>query len=561
VGELWDQLLRNRPIPNYFENTSPRKIFMNKLCRELNLLQDIEGVIRIPFLIKGQLIIPPEIDRARVEAAFSSLGRDTNYVKLENAQIIREKVIDRETLQYTGNYLYQVMPSINSKSLIEADIDKLVRGAYALSVDDTLDYLSSFAHILSNNMELVGRVLELTRRITEYPDAFLDSWAAAIYSTLADRETARQMIDTELSLWGQPGSAFLNGWVEVPARIQPETLPLQEAGLIQGIVTHNPASSASAIRAMPTRQLHITAGNTPEAAVISALRAVLTRAAAVIKLPFGGIITGSLLALAAASIPDHPLTRNLSLVYWQGGDEAVENDLFKPLAFDRIIVWGAPETVKSVQSRALYTRVVCFNPRYGVSLIGREAFGDNLKDVVLNASTDSLIYNQKACTSSLVHYIEGTGEQVNRYTELLRETLGLWDEARPQFVSPFTRGQIKRLRRGKYSSAGWYLNEKEGEFRSGVMVAPGEFDILDHPMCRLIVVRQMERLTDALNYLHPGVSAAGIYPEERRLELRDYAAARGVSGIFPLGQCERLFAGMPHDGMSILSQLVDWKNG
>jgi hypothetical protein len=179
---------------------------------------------------------------------------------------------------------------------------------------------------------------------------------------------------------------------------------------------------------MPTRQLHITAGNTPEAAIVSTLRAILTKSAAAVKMPSGGTLTGSLLALAAASIPDHPITRNLSLVYWQGGDESIENDLFRPNAFDRIIVWGAPESVKSIQSRALYTRTICFNPRYGVSFIGREAFGDNLQDAVLRASADSMIHNQKACTSSLVHYVEGTGEQVNRYAELLCRALSRWDE-------------------------------------------------------------------------------------------------------------------------------------
>ena len=79
-------------------------------------------------------------------------------------------------------------------------------------------------------------------------------------------------------------------------------------------------------------------------------------------------------------------------------------------------------------------------------------------------------------------------------------------------------------------------------------------------MCRLVIVRRVDNLSDAIKYLHPGVSTAGIYPEERRLLLRDLVAARGVSNILPLGKCERIFAGMPHDGMVVLNQLVDWKN-
>lgn len=40
-----------------------------------------------------------------------------------------------------------------------------------------------------------------------------------------------------------------------------------------------------------------------------------------------------------------------------------------------------------------------------------------------------------------------------------------------------------------------------------------------------------------------------------------YILAWGVSNVPPLGKCEKMFPGMPHDGMPVLSQLVDWKNG
>ena len=37
--------------------------------------------------------------------------------------------------------------------------------------------------------------------------------------------------------------------------------------------------------------------------------------------------------------------------------------------------------------------------------------------------------------------------------------------------------------------------------------------------------------------------------------------ARGVTNALPLGEVERMFGGMPHDGMMVLNDLVDWKNG
>ena len=295
--------------------------------------------------------------------------------------------------------------------------------------------------------------------------------------------------------------------------------------------------------------------------MVSALRLILSKSAGAIKMPFGSTLPGAMLGLAAwATVPDHPLTRNLSIVYWQGGDERVESVLVMPGAFDRIVVWGAPGAVASVQSRARFTKVVSFDPRYGVSLIGREAFGGDLGQVASLAAMDAMIYSQKACTASLVHYVEGSTGQVEAYGQHLLEILGQWDALAPPFPLPAVRGQLRRMRRGRYARADWRTNTKNGEHTSAIVLTPEEFDILDHPLSRLVVVRPVEDLTEVLTYLHAGVSTVGVYPESSRMALRDRIAARGVSNVLPLGQCERIVPGAPHDGMMVLSELVDWKS-
>jgi hypothetical protein len=138
--------------------------------------------------------------------------------------------------------------------------------------------------------------------------------------------------------------------------------------------------------------------------------------------------------------------------------------------------------------------------------------------------------------------------------------LGRWDTLAPPFVAPATRGQLKRLQRGKYAGADWHTNQRDDAFSSGVAVLAREFDILDHPMCRLVLVRPVDDLREALPAMNAAVSTVGVYPETRRLALRDAIGARGVSNILPLGECERVYPGAPQDGMLVLSELVDWKN-
>ncbi len=532
---------------------------MEALCNRHGLFRLKEELVRVPFVVKGRLVLPPEVSPESVREAFSRAGEYATLVKMENVQVLREPVIQRSSMKYTGEYIYQVMPAPGAYELIEPETATLADGLYRLGVDDILDYIESIVSTLLENYSLAMRVLELLRRTSEFPEAFLDDWINSTASSL-NRETARQMIDSELSFMGKPGSQYLEGWVEVPGGAESGWLR-QKAVEIFGRNENMPEVKRPYVRAMPTRQLHITAGNAPEVPLVSALRAVLTKSAAVIKMPYGATLSGAFFAMAAvAAAPDHPITRHLSMVYWQGGDEAIEAELLMSGAFDRLVVWGGHEAIASMQSRTHFARAVYLNPRYGVSFIGNEAFSASLEEVAMRASLDVMIHNQKACSSSLVHYVEGSAGQAVRYAGMLQEALYRWDEEIPNFLNPLKKAQLKRMRRGRYIGAEWLVNTREGEFSSGVVVIQDEFDILDHPMCRLVVVKPVDRLEGALKKLNQFVSTAGVYPEERRLELRDRMLSRGVSSVLSLGHCENLYSGMPHDGMLVLGHLVDWKN-
>ena len=54
-----------------------------------------------------------------------ALEPDSGYVKLPQAQLLREPVIDPATLRYTGEYQYQVLPALDPLELIEMDFERL----------------------------------------------------------------------------------------------------------------------------------------------------------------------------------------------------------------------------------------------------------------------------------------------------------------------------------------------------------------------------------------------------------------------------------------------------
>jgi Acyl-CoA reductase (LuxC) len=548
---------------------------MEGLCREHDLLSlGKDNIVRVPFLVKGTLRVPPVVGMDRIQEAFSAKEKATGKpaigvttVRLEDAQVLREPVIDRETMRRTDEFVYQVLPGFDPEELIERDFDRVVKELYNLPFEEVLGFLGKVSSALSACPELLKELEGVYRRTAAVADLYI-RFSFSSLGYLLNPDSAREMVDSELSSFGIKGSRFMDTWVQVSDTAMGGLS--EELSPREGKETHGDCKSPEKmyLRAMPTRQLHLTAGNAPAIPIISTCRAISLKSPAVIKSPYGATLGGALVSLAAcAAAPDHPNARNLSIVYWQGGDESVEDVFFGPEAFDRIVIWGAPDAVASVKRRALFTKLLTLNPRYGMSWIGREAFGnDDFKEVARRGAVDTMIWNQKACISSSVHYVEGDENQVTAYAQALQKELAEWDRIAPNFLDPAAQGQIRRLRRGKLLNAQWLANKQnEGDRKnegisSVVIVVKGEFDMMDHTLSRMVIVRPVSRLEDALPYLSHSVSTVGVFPESRRKELCDRILARGVSTTCPLGMGDRMSTGLAHDGMKVYSELVDWKN-
>ena len=155
------------------------------------MLNNEAGVVRLPFLVKGKLVAPPKIGRGQIESAFGQADKDATCIRLPGALVVREPVIDRPTMKYPGEYIYQVMPPLNAAELVETDFDSLARGLYTLKVDDILEYLETILATLVKNNSLAQRVLETGRLTSEFPDAFLDDWAASWRRRLTGQRRGR----------------------------------------------------------------------------------------------------------------------------------------------------------------------------------------------------------------------------------------------------------------------------------------------------------------------------------------------------------------------------------
>lgn len=521
---------------------------------------DDDDVVLAPALVKGDLVLPAMPSRAELDPPAGPDGRPAS-VWLTGADqpswVLRRPVLDRSTLLPVGRDQFLVLPAVPPARLVEDEPERLARGLYALPFDEVLEYAAGLGELLRPGGALAKDVAAHAAATSWVDDAVMEQFFATL-PHLFDPAGIAELVDRELGSGDGPGRRYLDGWCPVRTRAhrgatartrdQLHSWPAVEPGV-------------PAVRAMPTRQLHITAGNAPIVPFVSFLRALATKGAAVVKSPAGATFATTLLASAMRELdPDHPITRHTSLVYWRGGERQVEDVLFARGAFDRLVMWGSAEAVGSVTTRAEHTRQVLLRPRVGMSLIGREALGERVEDVAARAAADTMIANQAACTSSLVHYVEATRAEAEDYCRALCDALARWDRALPHVLPPDAAGRLRRLKRGELATGTWFENGRWPHVTSAVVCLLVPFDLSAHPAGRFVVVRPVPDLEVALRFLHAGVSTVGVYPEQRRMMMRDALAARGVSTVLPLGETEQAYPGMPHDGMRVLSELVDWVN-
>jgi hypothetical protein len=503
--------------------------------------EDRSAIVRAPGFIRGRLVwpdVPPAalIEDARLEGpppwrvgncylVPAHAGPDAPIVALPYAAV--------------------------SGELIEPDTGHLARCLYAMPVADVWNALGDLERLLDPQGAIVATVARMLDQLgvaaTPAGDVVWRMLAAVF-----EPESAVAAVDAELCHDGRPGRAYLDQWVPVEGTVRTGST----ARLARAVFARPETPGAPAgCRAVPTRQLHVTPANTPLAWVASLVRGLAVKGSCVVKVPaeYWPLATAVALALSALG-PHHPLASHTSLAYWRGGDRTVEDALLASGAFDRVVVWGGGQAIADVASRTRI-RTVLFEPRAGVTLLGSGSFGQELDALAELAVVDSLVEDQAACTSSLVHYVEADEATAVRYCGALQRALARWDAALP----PRPAGRaLLRLRRGALVRAQWFVNGQWPAVSSAVALVPHPFDLGSHPGGRCVVVRRVDDLSEAVRTLDRGVSAVGIHPEQSWRELRDELAARGVTTVTRLGQTERRWPGMPHDGMRILSELVSW---
>jgi hypothetical protein len=204
------------------------------------------------------------------------------------------------------------------------------------------------------------------------------------------------------------------------------------------------------VRAVGTRQLHITAGNVPVVAALTIVRAALTKSDCLIKSPSNDPLTANAICRTMIELDaSHPVTKHIAVAYWKGGDEFMESQIVRTSRIDKITAWGGMSSVKHIQKFLTPgIDLTALNPKFSMSVIGKEALESvaAMDEAAMGIAVISGFYNQTACANTRIVYVESETDEasIEKVVELGRKIVAAY-RTLPEVISTPAAGPNKEL--------------------------------------------------------------------------------------------------------------------
>jgi hypothetical protein len=312
------------------------------------------------------------------------------------------------------------------------------------------------------------------------------------------------------------------------------------------------------LRAFPPRMVHVLAGNAPAGCIASIAQSALVKAISLFKMPSSDPFTTVAVLRTMADIdPHHPVVRSMSAVYWAGGDETIESTVYRPQFFDRIVAWGGGPAIHNViKYLGPGIQLISFDPKSSISMVGREAFAstETIADVAERVAADTTIFNQEACLASRFVFIEGDRPQIEEFCAELAARLAVdrdFASASGPALPSDIRDEVEVMTAmGELST--W------GSLSGDGLVILTDRPVDFHPTNKTSNVVMVDSLDDAVGYVNVATQTIGVYPWERKAQLRDRLASAGGQRVCRVGTANMHVAGSPHDAMFPLQRFVHW---
>lgn len=461
--------------------------------------------------------------------------------------IIRGKIIEDCDVEYGGRNgeLRLHTPDVKKHlDLLLDDAASRLDDLYEIPLEEILDFLGRVGARLDLDrnpywreaFEVSCRASNLSRPVIESVYRSCAQWLTPPY--------VRELIELRI------GWKYLESWVEHKLDSDGRTFY---------------------IRAMGARAVHVIAGNVPLVAATTLMRNAFTRSDAIVKLPSNDPLT--MIALARTMIdidPHHPLTKHLSVGYWKGGDETVEQAIYQPRHIEKIVAWGGFASIKHI-SKYLQPGIdlVTLDPKNSTTLIGREALADDptMRKVAQRVAVDMGGLDQEGCVNARIMFIEsGTDpagiEAANRFGEYMYTALQQLPKSisgGPVNFDPVLRAEVEAIL--PLSDFYRVYCDPQHIDKSGAVIVSQMSEQVDFP--RLLYGRvgnlvPVDDIEEVVERFTAATQTVGIFPDALRVKLRTRAALRGGQMLVPVGYAVASNVCAPQDGIEPERRMCRW---
>lgn len=313
----------------------------------------------------------------------------------------------------------------------------------------------------------------------------------------------------------------------------------------------------------------ILSGNAPGLPAVPICLCLLVKSGCIGKSASGDPLFPSLFAQSLSEV-DKELAKAVSVVYWEGGMKDLEDIVFQQSR--TVIGYGSNQSLDSIQRRLpLHVNFVRHGQKFSLALIGRERLlKSNIEKTVRQASNDIAMYDQQACMSPHVIYVEENGEISPReFAKLLTKEMDFIELKLPRGkISNSEMVAIHKLR-GIYDFKSlqnenidiYYSNNSS----SWTIIYESTPKFIPSCLNRTIRILPIDNLENVYEYLTPinGMIQSVGYSinSERLLRLAEsIGPALNISRFAPLGELTDPSCGWHHDGYFNLINLVKWSD-
>jgi Acyl-CoA reductase (LuxC) len=323
----------------------------------------------------------------------------------------------------------------------------------------------------------------------------------------------------------------------------------------------------AAIINAPEFQVHITAGNLPNPALMSMVFGLLTRSAQFIKCASGASFLPRLFAHSIYEA-DAKLGACLEVAEWRGGNLTLENALFAEA--DCVTATGSDETLVAIRMQLpIKIRFLGYGHRVSFAFVGsEELYGSSAKKIAARAADDVVAWNQLGCLSPHVVYVQLGGEVYpEHFAQMLADELEKREASEPRGELPAEHAAAIASRRGIYEVRAAHSPETTRHWCSRnstawTVVYEAEARFQMSCLNRFIYVKGVADLTAVLqgaDEIRRKISTVGIaVPADKAQEIATQLARWGATRICPLGQMQNPPLTWRHDGRPALGDLVTW---